>query len=172
MVKLLDQRLRPLSGRSEVGQWIQVTMADPTSGAVELIELLEQGGRFNPPGSFPVAYLAKIADGGRATMCRYIVNETSAESKFVILILEINLSKVLDLTQASVRRSVGISLADLTHPESYSLSRSIGLAAHESGFEGIIYPRPLGRGARNMAIFCDRAGPREISVVGAGGVDT
>ena len=171
MRKLMDQRLRPIAGRAEIGQWIQVTTSDPATGAVELVEFQAEGGRFNPPGSFRVAYLAKVSDGGRETMCRYIVNETSVEAKFVILILEINLDKVLDLTQASVRKTLGISLTELTQPENYSLSRSIGLAAHEAGFEGIIYPRPLGRGARNLAIFCDRAGPKEISIVGAGGLE-
>ncbi len=172
MPKLLDQLLRPIAGRAETGQWIQVTTADPVTGAVELVEFRTEGGRFNPPESFPVAYLAKVTDGGRETMCRFIVNETTMDAKFVILILEINLGKVLDLSLASIRKSLGISLADLTQPEGFTLSQSIGLAAHEAGFEGIIYPRALGRGARNLAIFCDRAGPAEISIVGAGGLES
>jgi RES domain-containing protein len=170
MANVLVQRLRPLSGRAEIGQWIQATVADPKTGAVELEEFLNSGGRFNPPGSFPVAYLAKITDGGRETLCRYIVDETNVDSKFVILILEVNLAKVLDLTEASVRKSVGISLADLTKTENYTLSQSIGKAAHDAGFGGIVYPRAQGKGARNLAVFCDRTGTQEISIVGAGGL--
>ena len=54
MENIFSGKMRHLTGRPESGSWLHTTLADPTTGAVELIELRAHGGRLNPPGSFPV----------------------------------------------------------------------------------------------------------------------
>ena len=168
MGNMLIERVRELPGRPETGRWLHLTSKDPISGAVELIELLEHGGRLNHPRAFPVAYFCEDNQACRRGMNRWLREESESDSRFTILVAEMHLSKVLDLDDVSIRRRLGISLADLADPSDMSLSQSIGLAAHQVGFLGVLYPRPLGRGGLNLAAFCDRTGANEISIVGAG----
>jgi RES domain-containing protein len=172
MDNVFSSRMSRIAGRPESGSWLQTTLANPTSGAVELIELQEHGGRLNPPGTFPVTYLAEDKESSRTEMSRWIQNESGPGSRFVTLMIEIHLSKVLDLCDASVRKTLGVSLAALAGAEDMALTQSIGVAAHHAEFEGVVYPRALGNGARNLAIFNDRASPKEISIVGAADLDT
>lgn len=167
-----SRRMSQVAGRPETGRWLQTTVADPSSGAVELIELKEHGGRLNPPGAFPVTYLAEDKETSRNEISRWIRNESAGGSRFVTLVIESHLSKVLDLCDVSVRKTLGVSLAALARAEDMALTQSIGMAAHDAKFEGVIYPRALGNGARNLAIFNDRATDQEISIVGAADLDT
>ncbi|MBV8880639.1 MAG: RES family NAD+ phosphorylase [Planctomycetaceae bacterium] len=167
MIKTLGTRLEELPGRPETGRWLHLTAGDPVSGAVELIELMEHGGRFNPPKAFPVAYFAEDSKSCRSQLNRWLQKEPEAD-RFTVLIAEMQLSKVLDLDDAAVRRRVGISMADLVDQSSWDLSQSIGAAARRAGFLGVIYPRPRGAGGLNLAAFCDRTSSQEINIVGAG----
>ena len=164
---MLYERVLKIPGRPETGQWLHVTAEDPVTGAVELIELMEHGGRLNPPRSFPVAYFSEDNDLCRRGMSRWLREEETADHRHTILVAEMHLPKVLDLDDASIRRRLGISLADLADATDMALSQSIGAAAHRAGFRGILYPRPLGRGGLNLAAFCDRTNAEEISIVGA-----
>lgn len=161
-----------VSGRPEIGRWLQTTVSDPSSGAVELIELREHGGRLNPPGTFPVTYLVEDKESSRSEMSRWIQSETESGSRFVTLMVDLHLPKVLDLCDASVRKTLGVSLAALAGGEDMALTQSIGVAAHEAEFGGVVYPRALGHGARNLAVFNDRTTDQEISIVGAADLDT
>lgn len=165
---MLYERVLRLPGRPETGQWLHVTAANPVTGAVELIELMEHGGRLNPPRSFPVAYFSEDNDLCRRGLRRWLSEEEEdTDHPHTILVAEMHLPKVLDLDDASIRRCLGISLAQLTDASDMSLSQCIGAAAHRAGFRGILYPRPLGGGGLNLAAFCDRTSAEEISIVGA-----
>ena len=164
---MLYERIQKLPGRPETGQWLHVTSADPVTGAVELIELMEHGGRLNPPRSFPVAYFSEDNDLCRRGLGRWLRDEEDTEKRHTILVAEMHLPKVLDLNDASIRRRLGISLAELTDASDMTLSQTVGAAAHRAGFQGILYPRPLGGGGLNLAAFCDRTSAQEISIVGA-----
>jgi len=164
---MLYERVLKIPGRPETGQWLHVTAADPVTGAVELIELMEHGGRLNPPRSFPVAYFSEDDELCRRGMNRWLREDGDPELRHTILVAEMHLPKVLDLNDLAVRRRLGISLADLADSDDMTLSQSIGAAAHRAGFLGVLYPRPLSAGGLNLAAFCDRTSAREISIVGA-----
>jgi RES domain-containing protein len=168
----LGRAMRRIRGRREAGRWLHITVEDPDSGAVELVEFQDQGGRLNPPRSFPVMYCAEDNDACRAGMLRLIREERESGTKFVVMHLEICLHRVLDLGDAAIRKRLGVSRAALDDFLDMRLGQSLGDAAHKAGFAGIIYPRPLGKGARNLALFCDRAGTKNVSIVGAGTLES
>jgi hypothetical protein len=167
MSNLFVERVRKIAGRPETGQWLHLTSSDPVSGAVELIELMEHGGRLNPPGSFPVAYFSEDNAICRGELNHWLRGEEDLDNRFTILVAEMHLPRVLNLEDGGVRRRLGISLAALADSTDMSLTQSIGAAAHQAGFVGVLYPRPLGRGGLNLAAFCDRTSGNEISIVGA-----
>ena len=161
------ERVRKIEGRPESGQWLHLSASDPVSGAVELMELMEHGGRLNPPGSFPVAYFSEDTETCRSELNRWLRGESDLDDRFTILVAEMNLPRVLNLEDGAVRRRLGVSLAALADSTDMTLTQSIGAAAHQVGFLGVLYPRPLGRGGLNLAAFCDRTSRDEISIVGA-----
>lgn len=172
MKSKLGAAMRRIPGRPEVGQWMHITVEDPISGAVELVEFQERGGRLNPPRSFPVMYCAEDSKPCRAAMNRSIEEDVETGTKFVVLHLDIHLPKILDLDDAKIRRRLGLTLTSLTDPKDMRLTQRIGAAAHAAGFAGVVYPRPQGKGGLNLALFCDRTSPREVSIVGAGAPKT
>ena len=60
---------------------------------------------------------------------------------------------VLDLAQRSIRRMLGVTLRQLNGLPDSATGRQLGDAAYDAGFEGIIYPRPLKRNRRNLALL-------------------
>ena len=168
MANPLIERMQEMPGRPETGRWLHLTAADPVSGAVELIETLDHGGRMNPPKAFPVAYFSADTALGRIGFGRWIRGESNSDTRLTILVAEMQLPKVLDLGDTAIRRRLGISLAALADPADMSLSQAIGAAAHRAGFLGVVYPRTQGHGDLNLAAFCDRTSSQEISIVGAG----
>ncbi|HEV3028278.1 MAG TPA: RES family NAD+ phosphorylase [Planctomycetota bacterium] len=167
MMSELVQRVRKIPGRPETGLWLHLTATDAATGAAVLIELMEHGGRLNPPRSFPVAYFSHDDEACRLELSRWMRSQSDGLDRYTILVAEMHLAKVLDLGDPDIRKGLGISLAALADPDDMSLSQAIGAAAHQSGFLGVLYPRPLGRGRLNLAAFCDRTGAEEIMIVGA-----
>ena len=93
---MLYDRVLKIPGRPETGQWLHVTAADPVTGAVELIELMEHGGRLNPPRSFPVAYFSQDNDLGRRGLTRWLRDEEDPIYRHTILVAEMRLPRVLE----------------------------------------------------------------------------
>lgn len=172
MESVYSTLMKRVIGRVEKGRWLQTILADPCSGAVELIELREQGGRFNPPQSFPMTYMIEDRKPSRNVIRRWVRASSDSDSRFVTLVVEIQLTKVVDLCDEAVRKTLGLSLAVLASTEDMSLTQSIGVAAHRAEFEGIVYPRALGKGARNLGLFSDRVSAQEISIVGAADLES
>ena len=168
MVNVLRRKMESLAGRAESGRWLFVATEDPVTNTIEVMDLQEPGGRLNPPNSFPTAYLSEDNEACRARICEWIRTEMPQDKSFVILTLDMQLIKILDLGEAATRRRLGISLAEVSSSASTPLSQALGAAAHRANFEGIIYPRPLGKGksARNLALFCDRTSPLQVSMAG------
>ena len=166
MGNLVD-RIRAIPGRPETGRWLHLTFVDPVSGAIEMMELLEHGGRLHPPRGFPVAYFSEDTEGCRLELGRWLKDEPESETRYAVLVAEMCLPRVLDLDDPGIRREVGLSLADLASPSDMTLSQTVGKAAYQAGFRGILYPRPLSKGGLNLAAFCDRNTSEEISIVGA-----
>jgi RES domain-containing protein len=106
----------------------------------------EYGGRWNPPGSFPVLYTflsdklartwveARLAHGG------ITLNEAQPEALPDLLLLECRLDKLADLTTEAGLEDVGLPN---TYPvgfetdAAYSTTRPIGMAIYNAGVQGI-----------------------------------
>jgi RES domain-containing protein len=131
-------------------------MLDHEQELHRILSLMEHGGRFNPPGKFPVLHAVEDVEGCRAGLLQWIREEQQPDHIMAIVVLKVKLTRVLDLAQRSVRRILGITLRELHGLPESPAGRQLGDAAYDAGFEGIIYPRPLKRNRRNLALFMDR----------------
>jgi RES domain-containing protein len=68
------------------------------------------------------------------------------------LIKDVRLTNLLDLTDAGVRKRLGVSLADITG-DGYDVTQSIGVWAQARGFNGIIAPSARQNGGVNIVAF-------------------
>ena len=144
--------LRSFPGRPESGRWLRALPAGRIRDLLDPYSESLKGGRVNPPGSFPVLYAVADEDGCRPALAAVGLDEPET----VIAVFSVSLSRILDLADPTVRRMLGVSVRDLANGEETRVSQSIGVAAYNEGFEGVIYPRPLNPKCRNLAIFSDR----------------
>lgn len=108
---------------------------DPRSGEGARIN----GGRFNPPESFPALYLCEsrpcvVAELARLG-ARHVVGVEGLLPR-VVYRYELDLDTVLDLTDGAVRNHVGLSTEDLTRDD-WSLCQQIGTEVHGAGDQAI-----------------------------------
>ena len=140
----------------------------------------QRGYRYNFKGTQPVLYLAAdhtvaSAEIGPRTLTDLLGPLSAKASPYIYVTVEATAS-VLDLTNARVRRRLGITLADLLAPTDQweadmnagvrSTTQHIGaLVAADARFDGMLYPpypwRKLLRkqGKHNLALFMDGSSP-------------
>lgn len=75
------------------------------------------------------------------------------ESGRVSIWRSVKAENILDLTDPSVRRQLGVTLDDLTHPTDYSVTQRVGNWARQSGFEGLLVPSSPDRSGQNLVLF-------------------
>ena len=150
------QKLRRLKGRPESGDWLRAVHLDHDQELHSILALMQRGGRFNPPGRFPVLHAAEDDDRCRAGMLEWIREEQTPDRIRAVVVLKVKLARVLDLAQKATRRALGVTIRQLNGRDDSPTGRQIGAAAYEAGFEGIIYPRPMKPSRRNLALFMDR----------------
>jgi RES domain-containing protein len=68
----------------------------------------------------------------------------------------VSFSNLLDLTDAAIRRAIGVSKADLVSDD-FSLTQAIGHLAQQLGFEALRVPSVTGLGT-NIVIFTENLG--------------
>lgn len=130
----------------------------------------ERGGRYNFKAQFDALYLScdpltcleESTHAGTASGF-----DLAGRFPRVVASVEINLSKVLDLTNYKVRRSIGISKSILIKTnweliqEKYkrqAITQKIGRLARDAGFGGLIAPSAVCHG-RNIVIFPENVKP-------------
>ena len=150
------KKMQRVKGRTLAGDWLRAVMLDHEQELERILSLMEHGGRFNPPGKFPVLHAVEDVAGCRAGLLEWIREEQKPDHIMAIVVLKVKLNRVLDLAQRSIRRMLGITLRELHGLPESETGRQLGDAAYDAGFEGIIYPRPLKRNRRNLALFMDR----------------
>jgi RES domain-containing protein len=153
--------LRRIRGRPESGRWLRAMPAHRIRDLLDPHLSSRNGGRVNPPGSFPVLYAVSDEDGCRPPPPFALDDEPET----VIAVFSVTLSSVLDLTEPEIRRRLGVGLKDLVNGDEARVSQAIGVAAYNEGFEGVIYPRPLNPKCRNLAIFSDRISSQNIQLL-------
>jgi RES domain-containing protein len=138
----------------------QAPKYDPLSGE----GARRQGGRFNPPRSFPVLYLCTtracaVAELRRAGGRLAIGLEGLLPRQ--LYRYEVNLVRVVDLTDEATLTALGYSLSDMIS-EDLSLPRAIGESAHSFGIQAV-----LCRSARTqddvLAVFLKNVGLSTLS---------
>lgn len=129
----------------------------------------QRGGRWNPPDSFPVLYAATDPSAAAAEIARTALKYGVPSSALLprhMYTIELRSRRVLDLTSASTRETVGFSAAVYTDDD-IGLCQAIGDAAHYLGFEAILAPSAV-TPAKTMAIFIGSlSSSSSIEVVGS-----
>ncbi|MDP9340515.1 MAG: RES family NAD+ phosphorylase [Actinomycetota bacterium] len=116
-----------------------------------------QGGRWNPPDSFPVLYLALERESVVGEFYRRARREGSPPENLLPRLLyrfRVELRDVLDLREDSAMEALGLTQAILTSDDAGSC-QAVGDAAHYAGFEALLAPSATGIG-HTLAVFTDR----------------
>lgn len=111
----------------------------------------KHGGRWNPPSSFATVYAAfsdatALAES-KAHFLYYGLDPVDALPRTIVAV-DAKFAKVLDLTDGTVRKALGVSATrmrgddwrKLNRHRAESLTQAIGRAAYESGLDGLIVP--------------------------------
>lgn len=125
----------------------------PLSGAGARLH----GGRWNPPGSFSVLYLALEQETTVREFYRLAARQSRAPEDFLprrMYRYEVNLCALLDLRPSEAREHLDLSSSALA-AEDPARCREIGECAHYCGREGILAPSATGQGDV-LAIFFER----------------
>ncbi|MBI3077716.1 MAG: RES family NAD+ phosphorylase [Deltaproteobacteria bacterium] len=113
------------------------------------------GGRYNTKGAFGALYC-----GERPGVCSAELRKATAGrtlAPFVLASLRVKLQRVLDLTDRTVLRRLGVRSKDLVSPD-WTLTQDLGRLAREAGFEALLVPSAAAPG-RNLVIFPDHLDP-------------
>ncbi|MDE0232478.1 MAG: RES family NAD+ phosphorylase [bacterium] len=104
------------------------------------------GGRFNPPDSFPVLYLCTTRRCASAELKRNAYRQRVPLDQILpreLWRIDVEVGRVLDLTDLFTRDQLGIEWQDLI-PDEYRLTRAIGEAAYEQQFQAVLTPSATG----------------------------
>ena len=128
---------------------------DPRSGA----GARRHGGRFNPPRSFPVLYLALTLETAAAEL-RHIADRSGIALRDALprelFSFELDLTRVLDLRDEDALSELEVTRDDVLAPDQQR-SREIGEAALSVGLQAIAAPSATGTG-EVLAVFLDNLG--------------
>lgn len=117
------------------------------------------GGRFNPPGSFPVLYICRTRACAVAELQRFGDRHAIGIEGLLprrVYRYQIELDKVLDLTTDGGRADVDVGLETLIGPD-WSACQELGAAAYGLGVQAIRSPSATGVDDI-LAVFVQRIG--------------
>lgn len=129
------------------------------------------GGRWNPPLSFPVVYLAQSIEGAIAeslgVAARYGF-DPAARLPLTIVAVDVMLERVLNLTDPHVCEALGVTLTMMSgcdwrrenHHGRESLTQALGRAAFDRGLEAIIVPSVANPESLNINVFPSQLAPQ------------
>jgi RES domain-containing protein len=127
------------------------------------------GARFTPKGSFGSLYLAEHPVTALQEVVSIFIPSTAADpitlrtSPWVVVTVEGVLTNVVDLTDSSIQKQLGTTIAELTGDWLYAQSvgmipptQLLGQAAYEAGIVGLKYLSVKSVGAGNsLVVFTD-----------------
>ena len=122
------------------------------------------GGRWNQRGQFRTVYLSlsiEIAIQELIGQFQSYGFDVSKKLPFVVAGVEVTISKVVDLTDAAIRRSMGISKDSIIKDNwkrtdengIESLTQCFGRLAYEAELDGIIAPSAIQKSGKNLIVF-------------------
>jgi RES domain-containing protein len=142
------------------GEIIYASKEDIVTGAGSKIA----GARWNPPRSFRTVYSSLDVETAVAEALAHFRDygfPISNAMPRVIVGLEAKLQRVLDLTDGSVRRLLGVATRRMLHQRwrekqkegREALTQAIGRLAYEANLEGILVPSAARSGGMNVILF-------------------
>lgn len=108
---------------------------DPRSGEGARIN----GGRFNPPGSFPALYLCETRACAVAELTRLGARHVVGVDGLLpreLYEYRLELSRTLDLTDEQIRDHIGVSVSELTGDD-WRVCQAIGTEVHAAGDQAL-----------------------------------
>lgn len=126
-----------------------------------------QGGRWNPPNSFSVLYLALERETVVAEFLRFLGRQSLAPEKIwprAMYSYELVLDPVLDLTSPEAVELVGLRESDLS-ADDLEPCQSVGEAAFACGRRGVLAPSATGTGTV-LAVYMDNRGSDDVVKAG------
>lgn len=130
-------------------------------GEAALSGSLRSGGRFNPSGEFGAIYVSLEKETAIAELQRRAAQTGIGVNELlprILLVVEADLQRVLDLTDEDTRRGWGLPSEGITSDD-YQPCQEVGQAARRAGYEAVLFPSAARAGGRNLAIFTDRLRP-------------
>lgn len=122
------------------------------------------GGRWGPAGGFPVLYLTDAYDSCVVEAYRHSVDPgidlMPAKIKYGVLTCDVRATRLLDLTSATARMTLGLDPSILySEPQTpdgaaYAACIRVARVAHQHGRHGILAPAATHRGL-TLALFID-----------------
>lgn len=112
-------------------------------------------GRYHLSGEGGILYTSLTKDVAIKEIERH-ASRSMLQGGMVIAEINIRLDKVLDLTQTSTLKTLGLSKNDLISSD-YSITQAISIIARDAGFRGLIVPSATSAGDR-MIIFENNLG--------------
>jgi RES domain-containing protein len=133
------------------------------------------GQRWNPRGLFRAVYfsidIATAQEEFLAQNRRQGLPDAEA-TPFVTTSAEIELSRVLDLTDGELRKRLRVSRQRMLNephaaglPE--SITQALGRIAFSEGYQGLLVPSAAHRGHTNLVVFPENLLPGQLRVVSA-----
>lgn len=124
------------------------------------------GGRWNPPGDVATIYLSQSVEGAIGESLGLPTHygfDPVKRLPLTLVAVDAELEGLLDLTDAAIRKSLGVTLAALLRSDwrnenavgHEALPQAIGRAAFQLGAHGIIVPSAVKRTFRNLNVFRD-----------------
>ena len=110
------------------------------------------GARYNLRNYFGALYTSLEIKTAWQEIARYYT--VPPRNGFVEAVIELHLSRVVDLTSRRLLRTIGLGPEDLTGSR-YFISQEFGLRAWEAGLEALLVPSAAVSGAANLAVFLD-----------------
>lgn len=108
------------------------------------------GGRYNTPRKFGALYLSRT----RAGCIAEIKRRSAYPPRYVLGKIKVYLSKVCDLTDETLLKSLGINREQLT-ADDWDETQILGEIIRDAGFEGMIVPSAAGD-FNNLVVFKDQ----------------
>lgn len=122
-----------------------------------------QGGRWNPPESFPTLYLGMTEEVVAAEFRRLAMRSGRSTADFLprqLFQIEVKLQLVLDLSDAGNVDVLDVNPADLVSDD-LTVCQALGDAAHYLGIEAVLARSAAGAGL-TLAVFTARLGPTSV----------
>ena len=123
------------------------------------------GGRFNPPGSYPVLYLCSTRACAVSELRRQAVRQVAGVEGLLpreLWIVTTRLWQVLDLTRPKNLEVLGVTGPDLVRDD-HGFTQDLGRRAQKSGLQAIRTPSATGTDDV-FAIFLPNLGSAELRV--------